>query len=69
MSFLKPSCLIATSMTLGAVIGYMVFGVHGLPQWYGGIVGGTLGVVAAMAAARSLEWIAERNDESVSPYG
>jgi len=56
-------------MTLGAVIGYLVFDSHGLAQWVGGAVGGVLGLAASLAAANLLDWLLEQSDESVRPYG
>jgi hypothetical protein len=69
MSSLKLGCLIATSMTLGAVIGYLAFNSHGLAQWVGGAIGGVLGLIASLAAANLLDWLLEQSDESVRPYG
>ena len=69
MSFLKLGCIIAASLTLGAVIGYAVSAASELPRWAGVVVGGLLGLLAARLAARLLDQFLGRFDESIHPYG
>ena len=69
MSILKLGCIITTSMTLGAVIGFAVSKTYGMPHWVGAVAGGLLGILAALLAAGFIDRLPGQFDESIHPYG